>query len=88
MANFSYKAADKAGRTVQGSLEADSRRQAVALLRTRGLMPLEISADEASGKKGRPGLLHALREKLLRSLSCRRCRRFSTRSRRGHLLNK
>ena len=64
MANFSYKAADKAGRTVQGSLEADSRRQAVALLRTRGLMPLEISADEASGKKGRPGLLHALREKL------------------------
>jgi len=64
MANFSYKAADKAGRTVQGSLEADSRRQAVALLRTRGLMPLEISAAEASGKKGRPGLLHALREKL------------------------
>jgi len=64
MANFSYKAADKAGRTVQGSLEADSSRQAVALLRTRGLMPLEISAAEASGKKGRPGLLHALREKL------------------------
>ncbi|WP_458400137.1 type II secretion system F family protein [Mailhella sp.] len=64
MANFSYKAADKAGRTVQGSLEADSRRQAVALLRTRGLIPLEIAAAEASGKTSKPGLLHALREKL------------------------
>jgi phosphoesterase RecJ-like protein len=65
MANFSYKAATKAGKTVQGTLEADSKRHAVAALRARGLTPLEISAsssEAAPREKGR--LLAALREKL------------------------
>lgn len=42
MASFQYTAVSRVGKTVRGILEADSRRQAVELLRERGLTPLEI----------------------------------------------
>ena len=66
MANFSYKAAAKAGKIVQGTLEADSKRHAVAALRARGLTPLEISASssEAATPRAKGRFLTALREKL------------------------
>ncbi len=66
MANFSYKAVSKSGKNTQGTIEADSKRQAVALLRARGLTPLDLNTAESASprSKGGSGLLSSLREKL------------------------
>ncbi len=46
MGAFQYQALDSAGRTEKGVLQADTARAARALLRERGLTPLEVGAVE------------------------------------------
>ncbi len=61
MASFQYTAVSRAGKTVRGAVEADSRRQAVESLRERGLTLLEIEASKrrdtqaGTGGKAKPG---------------------------------
>lgn len=43
---FHFEAMDQAGQSESGMIEADSLRQARALLRTRGLMPLSLSGAQ------------------------------------------
>ena len=54
MPAFRYEAADAAGKTDKGVIEADSARQARTLLRARGLTPLLVDALE-------PGILYRFR---------------------------
>lgn len=53
MTAFRYRALDAAGRETPGVVEADTARAARALLRERGLFPLEVSSvgQEAAGKR-------------------------------------
>ena len=53
MPAFRFEAATAAGRIEQGVLDADSARHARALLRERGLAPLEVTALAAEGNKPR-----------------------------------
>lgn len=53
MPSYQYEAADAAGRIERGLIDADSERNARQLLRSRGLLPLSLSAV-ASGR-GRGG---------------------------------
>ena len=60
MAAFDYQAVDSRGKTKKGVIEGDTPRQARALLREQGLMPIEVSLTlankkTASGKLGKPG---------------------------------
>jgi general secretion pathway protein F len=48
MAMFSYRAADAAGKVIQGTLEAREERQVVAHLQQGGLIPLRINLAEAA----------------------------------------
>jgi len=47
MPDFKYTARDNSGEKVSGSLEAESRREAIAALSARGLFPIEVGADSA-----------------------------------------
>ena len=51
MPAFRYEAADAAGKTDKGVIEADSARQARTLLRARGLTPLLVDALGAQATK-------------------------------------
>lgn len=44
MATFRYKAVSAAGKTVRGTVEADTERQAVVLVREKGCVPLRVEA--------------------------------------------
>ncbi|GAA6172652.1 type II secretion system inner membrane protein GspF [Colwellia sp. KU-HH00111] len=60
MAAFDYQAVDSKGKTKKGVIEGDTPRQARALLREQGLMPIEVAPTlgnkkSASGKAGKPG---------------------------------
>ncbi len=62
MPAFSFEALDPDGRTAKGVLEADTARAARSLLRTRGMVPLEVtivsgsaSADAANDAEGSKG---------------------------------
>lgn len=52
MSAFHYRALDLQGREIQGVLEADSNRSARALLRERGLFPLDVGAVSAHREGG------------------------------------
>lgn len=52
MPNFSYTALDAGGRETRGTLEADSPRQARALLRERGLTALAVEETAARERAG------------------------------------
>lgn len=52
MARFRYTAVSRTGKTVRGTLDADGRRQAVELLRERGLTPLDVRDGGRPGRKG------------------------------------
>lgn len=57
MAVFRYEALDNRGKTVKGSVEADSARAARAQLRVKGLTPIELeSAEQATAKSASKGL--------------------------------
>ncbi|MDW3715732.1 MULTISPECIES: type II secretion system inner membrane protein GspF [unclassified Pseudomonas] len=49
MHRYRFEAADASGRIESGTLEADSPRSAMGLLRTRGLTPLELAEEEGGG---------------------------------------
>ncbi len=51
MAAFDYLAVDKHGKNKKGVIEGDTPRQVRAQLREQGLMPLEVNATLAKGKK-------------------------------------
>lgn len=53
MARFRYTAVSRTGKTVRGALDADGRRQAVELLRERGLTPLDVKDGAGAGGFGR-----------------------------------
>ena len=55
MAAFDYQAVDSRGKTKKGVIEGDTPRQARALLRDQGLMPIEVTAtlQKNSQKKGK-----------------------------------
>lgn len=53
MAAFEYQALDKAQRLKRGVVQADNPRQARALLRDEGLIPLEVEAVAAANRVGR-----------------------------------
>lgn len=56
MAGFEYQALDNAGRAVRGVIDGDAERQVRALLRERGLTPLEVTAiREQAAKPGAAG---------------------------------
>lgn len=48
MATFAYKALDKAGTEVTGTLDADSERLALGRLRDMGYLPLEVKAEKVA----------------------------------------
>lgn len=50
MTEFRYRALDDAGKKIAGSLDADSGRDARALLRKRGLFPLEVEESAARNR--------------------------------------
>ena len=50
---FKYRAVDAAGKTQTGIVSADSEREAMRLLRGRGLTPLQLNATKASGSGGK-----------------------------------
>jgi general secretion pathway protein F len=50
MPAFRYKAVDRQGRNKKGSIEADNQPQAVAQLKSKGMIPLEITALSGSKK--------------------------------------
>ena len=50
MASFAYEAIDKSGKTVKGSVEADSLEKARESLKTQGMTPLDIKAQSALNK--------------------------------------
>ncbi|MGB7540521.1 MAG: type II secretion system F family protein, partial [Burkholderiales bacterium] len=81
MAGFEYLALDAAGRTVKGVLEGDAERQVRALLRDRGLTPLQIEAIHADT----PGLskVRALRRRLSAADLALLMRQFATLARAG-----
>jgi general secretion pathway protein F len=57
MAAFEYEALDAKGNAVRGVLEGDAERQVRAILRERGLMPLQVAViRSADGKGARTGL--------------------------------
>lgn len=57
MAVFRYEALDNRGKTVKGSVEADSARAARAQLRVKGLTPIELeSAEQATAKSASKGV--------------------------------
>ncbi len=57
MPAFAYEALDSEGRATKGLIDADSPRSARSLLRTRGLLPMEVNAVASdSNKNGTPGL--------------------------------
>ncbi|WP_068805552.1 type II secretion system inner membrane protein GspF [Thauera phenolivorans] len=56
MAAFQYRALDASGREIRGVIEADAARAARALLRERGLFPLDVGSV-ATGTRGRRGRL-------------------------------
>lgn len=51
MPTFTYAAKDQNGRTVEGSLEADSQQDVLAELRQRSLTPVRVQAGGKKGKK-------------------------------------
>ncbi len=53
MPTYQYEAANAAGRTERGLIDADSERNARQALRARGLLPLSLRA--AGGGRGKPG---------------------------------
>jgi general secretion pathway protein F len=55
MSGFEYSALDAGGRETRGVIEADTERQARALLRERGLAPLAVEGIHAAARAGRPG---------------------------------
>ncbi len=57
MPTFAYSARDAAGQTVSAALEAPSRRDALRLLTSRGLTPVNLSEQTAAAKNaaGKPG---------------------------------
>lgn len=60
MAVFRYEAIDQSGKSVKGSVEADSARAARSQLRMKGLTPLEMHSDQqAKAPKNKPGLFAA-----------------------------
>jgi len=58
MAAYAYQALDERGRNRQGTLEADSPRQARQLLREQGLIPIEVTeaAEQVRQESRRPRL--------------------------------
>lgn len=52
MNRYRFEAADASGRIESGTLEADSARGAMGLLRNRGLTPLELTEEEAASSGG------------------------------------
>ncbi|WP_312450584.1 type II secretion system inner membrane protein GspF [Stutzerimonas nitrititolerans] len=56
MITFRYEAADSTGKLITGHLEADSPHAALAQLRTLGLTPLDVQADDGGGLAQATGL--------------------------------
>ncbi len=50
MPSFSYEAIDKAGKTKKGSLEADTKEKALAVLKSEGRVPLNVTEQTALTK--------------------------------------
>jgi general secretion pathway protein F len=53
MSDFFYKASDRAGKVVQGNLQAIDQAEVVAKLRSMGYIPIRINAAGAGKKPGR-----------------------------------
>ena len=70
MAAFSYKAMTKDGRRVDGTVQADDRRGALAAVRKLGHTPLSVS--EASGAAAKKGGAKDAVFKLSKGLACRK----------------
>ena len=77
MAGFEYRALDAAGSETRGVIEADTDRQARALLRERGLVPLALEALRAS-RPGREAVASSWRRGLSHSELALVTRQFAT----------
>ena len=69
MAAFEYQALDGAQRVQKGVVQADTPRQARALLRDQGLVPLEVEAVATSNRVGRHWRAGRERTLILRQLA-------------------
>lgn len=65
MKRFSYKAKDKAGKTVKGSVQAESERLAGKLLMERGYMPSEIREENTASAANKLFNRVTLKDKIL-----------------------
>ena len=66
MAAYAYQALDERGRNRQGTLEADSPRQARQLLREQGLIPIEVTEAAEQVRQDRITSYNVCYTKLLR----------------------
>ncbi|MBF0550871.1 MAG: type II secretion system F family protein, partial [Deltaproteobacteria bacterium] len=53
MAVFEYKATDRAGKIIEGSLQADSEQAAVSQIQAQGLIPMQINQSSSGASGGR-----------------------------------
>ncbi len=62
MANFCYKAISASGKNVRGTVEADTERQAIAIIREKGFVPLSVESASASvARSGAPSSQSSLK---------------------------
>lgn len=65
MANFCYKAISANGKTVRGTVDADTERQAIATVREKGLVPLSVESASGGSRPSSPqSFLKRLRDSL------------------------